>query len=172
MSKIEINRVTNAGVYINGDSYLGKCEEITLPTIKAVMSEHKSLGLNSKIELPSGVDKLEGKIKFNSKYPKVQKLFADIFTPMQIQVRYQIESYGPNGRTSVPAYVVMTIQSKGLEAGSFKQHDNVESGSDFNVLFIKEVINGETIYEYDVFANTYIVNKIDLLAGFKNSIGG
>jgi P2 family phage contractile tail tube protein len=172
MAKIEINRVTNAGIYVNGDSYIGKAEEINLPMIKPVMSEHKSLGLNSKIELPSGIDKLEGKIKFNSKYPRVQQTFADIFTHIQLQVRYQLESYGSSGRTLKKGVILLTVQSKGVPGGNFKQHDNVELESDFNVLYMKEIIDGEEIFEIDVYSNIYKVKGVDLLSDFKNAIGG
>ena len=46
MGKIAINRITNANVYIDGASLLGRAEEVELPQIKAKMSEHKALGLS------------------------------------------------------------------------------------------------------------------------------
>ncbi|WP_027809960.1 phage major tail tube protein, partial [Burkholderia cenocepacia] len=58
--KIEINRITNANIYVNGNSLLGRAEEIKLPDISAIMQEHKALGMVGKIELPAGFDKLEG----------------------------------------------------------------------------------------------------------------
>ena len=62
MSKIAINRVTNANIYIEGVNLLGRAEEIKLPDISAMMSEHKALGMFGKVELPSGFDKLDGEI--------------------------------------------------------------------------------------------------------------
>ena len=49
--KIEINRITNANIYVNGNSLLGRAEEIKLPDISAIMQEHKALGMVGKIEL-------------------------------------------------------------------------------------------------------------------------
>jgi P2 family phage contractile tail tube protein len=40
MSKIQINRLTNANVYMDGNNLLGRAEEINLPQIKHKMSEH------------------------------------------------------------------------------------------------------------------------------------
>lgn len=172
MGKIEVNRITNAGVYIDGNSFIGKVEEISLPNIKPTMSEHKALGLQAKLELPSGIDKMDGKIKFNSNYPNVKKKFANFYAPLELQVRYLVESYASGGRTTTTGQIFLTIQSKGVSGGNFKQHDNVENESDFNVLYMKEVMDGVTTYEVDVINNIYIVDGVDLLKEFKDAIGG
>ncbi len=172
MGKVEVNRITNAGIYADGDSYIGKVEEITLPMIKPTMSEHKSLGMNSKIELTSGIDKLEGKIKFNSNYPGVKKKFANFYNFIQLQVRYMVETYSSTGRTVTKGVVFLTIQSKGVHGGVFKQHDNVENESDFNILYMKEIIDGQEIYEIDTFNNIYKVGGVDILKDYRDAIGG
>ena len=63
MSKISINRLTNANVYLDGGSMLGRAEEVNLPVLKAKMAEHKALGMVGTIEAFAGFEKLEGKIK-------------------------------------------------------------------------------------------------------------
>ena len=63
MSKIQVNRIVNANIYLEGTNMLGRAEEVKLPDITAIMAEHKALGMVGKIELPSGFDKLEGEIK-------------------------------------------------------------------------------------------------------------
>ena len=45
MSKIEINKLTNANVYLDGVNLLGRAEEVQLPQIKHKMAEHKALGI-------------------------------------------------------------------------------------------------------------------------------
>ena len=40
MSKIKINKLTNANVYLNGVNLLGRAEEVQLPQIKHKMAEH------------------------------------------------------------------------------------------------------------------------------------
>ena len=45
MSKIEINKLTNANIYMNGTNLLGRAEEVQLPQIKHKMAEHKALGM-------------------------------------------------------------------------------------------------------------------------------
>lgn len=71
--KIQINRITNANIYLDGNNLLGRASEIKLPDISMIMQEHKALGMVGKIELPAGFDKLEGEIKWNSFYHDVMR---------------------------------------------------------------------------------------------------
>ena len=73
MSNIQINRLTNANIYMDGTNLLGRAEEIQLPQIKHKMADHKALGMVGSAEFFAGIDKLESKIKWNALYPEVLK---------------------------------------------------------------------------------------------------
>ena len=97
MSKIEINKLTNANVYLNGNNLLGRAEEVQLPQIKHKMAEHKALGMIGSAEFFSGIDKMECKIKWNALYPNVLRTCANPFMAAMIQVRANLETY--NGKS-------------------------------------------------------------------------
>lgn len=78
MSKIEINKLTNANVYMNGINLLGRAEEVQLPQIKHKMAEHKALGMVGSAEFFAGIDKMECKIKWNALYSSAHFLFQKI----------------------------------------------------------------------------------------------
>ena len=104
MSKIEINKLTNANVYMNGINLLGRAEEVQLPQIKHKMAEHKALGMVGSAEFFAGIDKLECKIKWNALYPTVMSICSNPFLATMIQVRANLETYNGTGRTKeVPA---------------------------------------------------------------------
>lgn len=169
---IEINRVTNANVYLDGQSLLGRAEEIQLPVIKATMSEHKALGVVGKLEFFSGVEKLEGKIKWNSFYADVMKKVADPTKVYQLQCRSSLESYGATGRLGqVPVVAFLSATCKDFPLGNFKQHDNVELESNLSVYAVKLVIGGEVIVEFDATANIYKVNGVDIMAAYRANLG-
>lgn len=173
MAKIEINRLTNANIYMDGNSLLGRAEEIQLPSIKTKMAEHKSLGLIAAVELPAGFDKLEGKIKWAAYYPDVMKKVANPFGAIQLQVRGSLETWAQGSRTAqVPVVVLMTITSKSFPGGNFKQHDNVEAETDFACTYMKQTINGEDIVEIDVLENIFKVAGQDMMAEYRANIGG
>lgn len=172
MAKIQINRVTNANIYIEGNSLLGRAEEIKLPDISAMLSEHKALGMIGKIELPSGFDKLEGEIKWNSYYKDVAKMMANPFKTVQLQCRSNIEVYGSGGRTEqLPLVTHLTLMFKKNSLGTFKPHDNVEIPAAFSATYVKQVIAGEEVLELDYMANIFKVGGEDLLAEYRANLG-
>lgn len=173
MSNIQVSKLTNANVYLNGVSFLGRAEEVTLPDVAAKMVEHKSLGMVGSVELPSGFEKMEARIKWNSMYPDAMKTTSNPFKSASFQVRSSLEVYNSQGRVAEqPVVAYFTGQIKKVPMGAFKQHDNVELESTFTVTYCKLEINGEEILELDVLANIFKVNGQDVLATYRNNIGG
>jgi P2 family phage contractile tail tube protein len=169
---IQVNRLTNANVYIDGASKLGKAEEVNLPMIKHMLAEHKALGMVGKVEFWSGIDKMEAKIKWNSFYPDVLLKTGDPTKPMNIQVRSSLETYTSSGRTAQqPVVCYMTASAKDFPMGNFKQHDNVEAETNFSVTYCKLEINGVLIMEIDVLANIYKVGTTDILSQYRANLG-
>ncbi len=172
MAKIQINRLTNANIYINGTSLLGRAEEVNLPAIKHKMVEHKALGMVGSAEFFAGIEKMEAKVKWNSFYPEVMKGAANPFQAAKIQVRASLETYTSDGRTEeVPVVCHLTAAYKDFPMGNFKQHDNVEVESNLTVYYCKLEINGETIMEIDVLANIFKVDGDDMLANYRANLG-
>ena len=171
--KIEINRITNANIYVAGSSLLGRAEEIKLPDVSAIMQEHKALGMVGKIELPAGFDKLEGEIKWNSLYRDVARTMANPFQAVQLQCRSNVGTYGAQGRfQDVSLVTFLTVMFKKNPLGTFKQHDNAEFASSFSATYIKQMVDGEEILELDYLANIFRVNGEDMLATYRRNIGG
>lgn len=173
MSNIAVNRITNANVYINGLNLLGRAEEVTLPDVKIKMSEHKALGMVGSMEFPSGIEKLEAKIKWNSWYADVWAICSDPYTAAQVMVRKSVEAYSSTGRDSESPLVTFIIgQFKNIPLGTYKQHDNAEFESMMSVNACKQISNGVTVLEYDALANIFRSNGKDLLAQYRVNIGG
>lgn len=173
MAKIQVNRIVNANIYIDGTNLLGRAEEVKLPDISAIMQEHKAIGMVGKIELPAGFDKLEGEIKWNSLYEEAARAMANPFQAVQLQCRSSIETYGSGGRTAQTALATfLTVMFKKNPLGTFKQHDNAEFASTFTATYIKQVIDGQDVLELDYLANIFKVRGVDLLDQYRTNIGG
>lgn len=173
MAKIEVNRICNANVYVDGNSLLGKVEECKLPEVKVTMTEHKALGLQGKLEFPSGLDKMEATFKWNSLYADVLAKVANPFKAVEVQVRGSLETYGNSGRTQeTPMVAYLTGVFSKFPLGAFKQHDNVEAETTMSVTYCKLELDGTTILEFDALANIYKAGDVDLLETYKTNIGG
>lgn len=174
MANVQINRITNANVYMDGANLLGRAEEIELPQVKVKMAEHKALGMVGTIRAFAGIEALEGKIKWASFYPDVLKKAANPFKPVQLQVRGSLEEWNtPAGRNSEkPVVAVMQVLFKNFPLGNFKQHENVEITTEFDAWFVKLSVAGEDVLEIDVAANVYKAAGRDMLAAYRANIGG
>ena len=169
---IQINRLTNSNVYVDGANFLGRAEEISLPEIKFIMAEHKALGMVGSAEFFAGFEKMESKIKWNALYPDVLKKAANPFKTVAIQARGSLETYSDTGKVSEVAVVAhLRGTFKNLPMGNFKPKDNPEYETSMSVNYAKLVVDGEDIYEIDVLQNIYKVEGQDLLADYRANIG-
>jgi hypothetical protein len=170
---IKINRLTNCNIYLDGNSLLGRAEEITLPEIKTKMVEHKGLGMLGAIELPAGFEKFETKIKWSSFYPEVLRRAAVMRRSVQLQVRGSLETHTGAGLVEEQSVKVqLTGTFKKLPMGVFKQHESVECETELSGSYVKLTIGGQEIIEIDLMANIYRANGVDQIATYRRHIGG
>lgn len=168
----DIKKLTNANVYLDGASLLGKAEEIDLPNITHKLAEHKALGMIGTPEFFSGIDKMEARIKWSSLYADVLKKASNPTKTVQLQVRASLETYEASGRTGEqPVVVFLTAQFKNIPTGNYKQHENSEFESSLTVFYVKMEIDGAEIMEVDVLANIYKVDGVDVLANYRANLG-
>lgn len=168
----QVNKITDVNVYLDGNSFFGQAEEIDLPSVVASMIEHKAVGMFGSFELPTGIDKMECRIKWNSIYKEVVSKMGDIMSTRQLQLRGNLEEWGANGRASqVPYVVMMTGTPKQMPAGNFRQKERADVESMLNVLYMRVEIDGEEICEVDLMANIYRVGGVDLLQTARQNLG-
>jgi uncharacterized protein len=171
MALMNVQRVTNANIYLDGNSLLGRAEEIELAWPKAKMVDHKGLGMFGTAEFPAGIDKLEAKVKWSSIYSEVLQAIS-IFASHQFQVRASVEQYTSQGRTAeLPFIGLMTAQFKDGAPLRFKQHEQVDFPTTLVVYHCEYYLSGVQYLLYDVLANIYVVNGVDQLAGFRANLG-
>ncbi|WP_153799074.1 phage major tail tube protein [Foetidibacter luteolus] len=169
---IKVNRCTNANVYVDGNSYMGRAEEITLPEYQAKMSDHKALGMVGESELPAGLQKMSAKFKWNAIYEDVMKKTHDVYSAFRIMVRTSVETWEGGTRVSqVPAVIYLTGNWKKTGGLGFKAQDNVETESEMNVTAYKMEINGEEIVDIDILNNRWRVAGVDQLATYRANLG-
>lgn len=170
---VNTNQIINANVYVNGNSLLGKASEVDAPKVMAQMSEYKALGMIGKFELPSGIDKMDMRIKWNAFYTDVAKVMLNPWASINIMVRANMEVWQGGNRTEeTPVVIYATCQSKGFPLGNFKPNENVDTESTLSVTHCKMEIGGVEVFECDVMNNIYKVDGVDIMANYRANIGG
>jgi uncharacterized protein len=171
MAVINVSRVTNANIYLDGASLLGRAEEVELAWPKARMVDHKGLGMFGTAEFPAGIDKLEAKVKWSSIYSEVLPAMS-IFQSHQFQIRASVEQYTSQGRTAeLPFVGLMTAQLKDGGPLNFKQHEQVDFPTTLVVYHCEYYLAGIQYLLYDVLANIYVINGVDQLLNFRGNMG-
>lgn len=169
---VDIRKLTNANVYFDGQNWLGKVEEVNLPEVATKQIEHKAIGMHGTVEIPTGFDKMEVKMKWSSILPDAMKKVGNAFEAFNFQVRSSLEEYQAGTRTGEASVVAFFRgRSKNLPNADFKQHENVDAETNFAVDYYKLEIGGETIFEIDVTNNIYKVDGVDLLATYRANLG-
>ena len=138
---MNIAKVYDANVYVNNASKHGLASEITAPTITALMTDYKAMGMIGSAEFFNGFDKLETTIKWTYPDNEAQKAFGNFLKPVDLMIRSSKAEYDNTGITTV------------------------------SVQYYKLEIDGEEIVEIDVINNIYKVGGEDLLAERRQNLG-
>ncbi len=168
---MQIRKILGANVYAEGNNLLGQADEVTPPSIKFKMEDHKALGQFISTEFPVGIEKLECPIKFNSYYPQV--LASNPLKIVDVQIRANQAIY--EGDT-IASQVEVVHHLRGI----FKEtnFDAIKNGEQagvekvMSVTYSKLIVGGQVIQELDAINNIYKVDGVDILASFKQNIGG
>lgn len=172
MSALPINKVTNANVYAEGNSLLGKVLEFEVPKIVQKMVDNMPLGQIGTTQHFAGFEPLEGVIKWTSVYDEIYSLIADPFAYKQIQLRANIDVYTSGGlEEQVPCVIYLTCSFAEVPGGVYKAHENVELETPIKATSMKIEINGAEVLEYDAASNIYKVDGEDKLAQYRANLG-
>ncbi|WP_256815405.1 MULTISPECIES: phage major tail tube protein [Pseudomonas] len=172
MAGFAAHRITNANVYLDGQQFFAKAEEIDLGSVKAVTSDFQGLGMVGLIELPDGLDKLEGKISWNSLYADAGAKLATPFKSVQLQCRSNVQVFNNGGLVNeIPLVTFLTIMPKEYGLGSFKPREATKFETPFSAIYVRQLLNGREILLLDYLSNIFKVDGKDQLAQYRKNIG-
>lgn len=172
MAGFSAHRITNAALYLDGNSFYGKVEEVDLGSVKTVMSDFQGLGMVGLIELPDGLDKLEGKIVWNSLYREAANRLATPFKSVQLQLRSNVQVFNSAGLVDeIPLVSLLTVTFKEYQLGTYKPRDPTKFETPFSATYVRQLLNGDEVLQLDYLANIFRVNGEDQLAKYRRNIG-
>ncbi|MDG9783708.1 phage major tail tube protein [Metapseudomonas otitidis] len=172
MAGFAAHRITNANIYLNGEDFFAKCEEVDLGSVKAVTSDFQGLGMVGLIELPDGLDKLEGKVTWNSLYAEAGTKLASPFKAVQLQCRSNVQVFNNGGLVNeIPLVTFMTIMPKEYGLGSYKPRDPSKFETPFSAIYVRQLLDGREVLLLDYLANIFRVGGEDQLSRYRRNIG-
>ncbi len=172
MSKTLNNQLSNCVVYIDGNCMLGRAEDIKLPVIKFKQDDKSSLGMVGTFKQVMGLESMEGDIKWNSFYADVWQKILNPYQAVQLQIRGSLETWVGGSRTDEQPYVVLlSVNFSEVPGGDFKPRAAAEFPSKFSASYMKQIVAGQEVLEYDAMNNIYKVGGVDMLEQYRLNLG-
>jgi len=108
----------NFNIYLDGDSYAGRCDSVTLPNITAVVESHRAGGMNGsvevEVEVELGLELMTMSLVISDFDPKLVALFNQANLP--ITLRGSVQAQHQKGE---PVVINIRGLHKGLEFGDW-----------------------------------------------------
>jgi len=172
MAGLQINRITNANIYLDGNNLYGQAEEVDLGEIKFIMNDFTALGMFGTAKLPDGMEAVEGKIVWTSLYGNSALLTASPFKSLSLQCASSIRVYNGQGLAQEQQLVsFLTVAFSGYKLGAYKAHEAVKYESPFTATSVRQLINGREVLMFDCFNNIFRVDGVDQLAQARANMG-
>lgn len=169
---MNISKVFDANVYVNGASTHGTASEVTPPEVSAQMTDYNSLGMVGTAQFFNGFEAMEASIKWNFPSNDVMRACADPQQAVDLMVRSSKAEYDSAGvSTEAPIVIFMRGFPKKTAVGGFKKGEDTSPETTFGINYYKLEVDGEEIVELDVLNNIYKVDGIDVLSARRANLG-
>lgn len=166
--------LTDVSLFLDGVGTFGQTSEVSVPTIKIVKVERKSIDGVGTLKLPTGKVELDSfKAVLNSFYPEIFKKIANPFKSVGITVYGNLMGFSNGSQDSNnKAALFMTCSAAEYKAlCDKKEHDDSNYELSFDPSSSRLVYNNEELQNIDLDNNIYKVNGEDIRKDILKNLG-
>ena len=165
-------KLKNFNLFANGENFVGKVDEITLPNLERKMEEMRPGGFNAPVDTDMGMNKLTSSFKLHEMAASVLRQFG-VSSVDGVPLRFLGAAVSDGGNTTTDAIeIVMRGRYSGLELPSgYKAGEAGMLTCNVSLAYFKYVVNGETLVEIDVINMIEIIGGEDRLAQQRAALG-
>lgn len=135
-------------VFLDGEQYLGRIEEIVLPKKAERKDSYQGGGMGMPAKVYMGLEAMETELTFGGYIPKLAKLFGNCG---QRGVRLRFSGWYEDDETcdSLRVEVVVEASMSAQEIGTWKQAERAPFKTMLDIAYYKETANDEPVFEMD-----------------------
>lgn len=165
-------KLKNFNLFADGDNFVGRVDEITLPNLQRKFEETRPGGLNAPYDSDMGMQKLSSSFKIHEIVASVLRKWG-ASTVDGVPLRFLGAAVSDGGDASTDAIeIIMRGRYSGLELPSgYKAGEQGLLNCTASLVYFKYVVNGETLIEIDVINMIEIVDGVDVLANQRAALG-
>lgn len=172
MSNVKPEAINRFEVYLDGNRQAGVAE-VELPSLQAITVEMKGAGIGGQWdEIVKGhFQGMTMKLTFRTATKEARELLKQQYH--HIELWGAIQRVNPeSGRFETQQdKVIVRACPKNITLGKFAIGEVQGREMEFEVTYIRELVDNEELYEIDKMNDIYTVNGEDLLADIKAAIG-
>jgi len=163
-------KLKNYNVFHDGVSYVGECEEFTLPKLTRKLEEYRAGGMNGPVDIDLGNEKMEVEAAYGGLMREVFKAWG-ITTVDGVLLRFA-GAYQRDSEEGVDSVeIVIRGRHTELDMGGAKVGDNSQFKVKSSISYYKLTVNGEVWCEIDHLNFIEVVFGVDRLAGQRRAMG-
>lgn len=157
-------------VFVDGVSYVGQAEEISLPKLQVKTNEWRSGGMVGEVEIDHGLQKIELEHTYGGFQPDVFKTLGGAkleSTMLRFAGSYQSDDDG-----AVQAVeIVVRGRHTEIDGDKAKAGDKSQTKVKTSCNYYKLTVDGATLVEVDMINMIYVVSGEDRMAEHRKAIG-
>lgn len=156
----------NVAAFVDGRSYAGQCNQVTLPELNIQTEEMRAGGMDAPIEMDMGMEALRASLQFLTVPAEVLKLFGK--RDVALTLRGALDSHDGTVRG---ATAELRGRFVGQNPGDWAAGSQANFTATFAANYYKLSIEGEEIYEIDIERMVRRINGEDQLATIRDKLG-
>ena len=164
--------VVNFEIYDGGNRLLGMAS-IELPEISFLTSEVSGAAISGKLDVPvtGATESLELNLKWRTLYKDAVKYLRH--NVVNLSARAALQNYDSSkGEVKIsPLRVDFRGRVKGVELGSLKPAEQMESSTKIECDYLKITVDGNVTALVDKYNYRYEVNSVDFMSDVRHALG-
>ena len=159
----------NFTLFVDGEKYAGKVDEIELPKITETTENHLAGGMDAPIEIGMGLEAMEASMTFAEYDPA---LFSHFGLVTGEDVSVVARGAQSDGVTTQAIVVEMRGRWKELDPGNWKRGEKAALKSAIAIRYLKVTMDGTDVAEIDTENLVRIIGGIDQMQAIRTALGG
>jgi len=163
-------KLKNFALFVDGVSYVGETEEITLPKLTRKMEKYRSGGMAGEIELDLGSEAMEMDWKAAGWITDILKQWGTT-THNGVLLRFAGALQSDDAETVDSLEIVVRGRHKEFDPGKAKGGDKTELTIKSAISYYKLTVNGTALIEIDVVNMIELVDGVDRMQQVRAALG-
>ncbi|WP_392565134.1 phage major tail tube protein [Utexia brackfieldae] len=157
--------------FIDGTSYIGEAESITLPKLTQKLESYRGAGMPGAVKINLGLDDdaLELEFTMGGLVPALTKKLGGSISSTSLRFAGAFQQ--DDSEEYIKYEVEVTGRLKDEDSGEKKQGENTQIKYSMAAVYYKLTVDGEEVLEIDIINMVYKVNGKDILESARQAIG-